>query len=215
MSQIPVTEPTLLIQIRDPDDALAWERFVKLYTPLVFGFCRQRGLQDADASDLSQEVMKTVAQSIHRFDYDQRRGTFRSWLLRVTRNKLLKFFSKLQRLPKATGRTSIQERLEATPSPEETGEWNAAYQRRLFNWAAQEVENEFAPTTWQAFWKTAVENQRSPAVAEELQISLGAVYIAKSRVLARIRKQIATVAGDDDLDLATACDTSPPKGSTA
>jgi len=69
MSEIPITQPTLLLRIRDTEDEASWERFVKIYTPLVFGYCRKRGLQEADASDVAQEVMRTVAQLINRFEY--------------------------------------------------------------------------------------------------------------------------------------------------
>jgi DNA-directed RNA polymerase specialized sigma24 family protein len=76
MSDIPITQPTLLLRIRDTEDEASWERFVKIYTPLVFGYCRKRGLQEADASDVAQEVMRTVAQSINRFEYTLRRHKF-------------------------------------------------------------------------------------------------------------------------------------------
>ena len=142
--------------------------------------------------------MRTVAQSINRFEYNQKKGTFRGWLLRVTRNKLLKYFSKLQKQPIGSGRTTIQAKLEETPNAAETDHWNNAYQQRLFQWASGEVRDEFAEKTWSAFWLTAVENQGSQKIATELQMSLGAVYIAKSRVIARIRKQIESISGSED-----------------
>ncbi len=198
MSDIPITQPTLLLRIRDADDADSWERFVKLYTPLVFGYCRQRGLQEADASDVAQEVMRTVAQSIQRFEYNRDKGTFRGWLLAVTRNKLLKYFTKIQRVPLGSGRTTIHAKLEATPDATETDHWDRAYQQRLFQWACSEVQDEFTPKTWSAFCQTAIDNQPPHQVASALGTSLGAVYIAKSRVIARIRKQIESVNGAED-----------------
>lgn len=201
MSEIPITQPTLLLKIRDADDSAAWEQFVRLYTPLVFAFCKQRGLQDADASDVAQEVMKTVAQSIERFDYNRRKGTFRGWLFTVTRNKLLKFFTKLQKQPQGTGRTTIHTQLEQTPDAQETEIWNLAYQKRLFQWAANEVKSEFSEKTWDAFWNTAVKNQNSQETAKALSMSLGAVYIAKSRVISRIRQQIESISGQEDTEL--------------
>jgi RNA polymerase sigma factor (sigma-70 family) len=79
--------------MRNPEDRMAWEDFVRIYTPLVFGFCRGRGLQEADAADVSQEAMKAVAGAIGRFDYDPARGTFRSWLFRIVRSKLSNHFA--------------------------------------------------------------------------------------------------------------------------
>ena len=198
MSNLPITQPTLLLKIRNSDDDAAWERFVKIYTPLVFGYCVKRGLQAADASDVAQETMRTVAQAINRFEYDKKKGTFRGWLLMVTRNKLLKHFTKIQRQPIGTGRTSIQATLEATPDANETDHWNHAYQQRLFQWASEEVKSEFSKKTWTAFWLMAVENKNSQTVANELDMSLGALYIAKSRVIARIRKQIESINGAED-----------------
>ena len=214
MSDPPLTQPTLLLKIRDAEDEAAWERFVKIYTPLVFSYCRKRGLQEADASDVAQEVMRTVAQAISRFDYNQAKGTFRGWLLTVTRNKLLKHFTKIQNLPMGSGRSTIQAKLEATPDAEETDHWNHDYQQRLFQWAASEVKSEFSDKTWSAFWRTAVENQPSQAVAESLEMSIGALYIAKSRVIARIRKQIEAVNGREDSVLWNESDGHSPKNPT-
>ena len=203
MSHQPVTQPTLLLQIRDATDEAAWSRFVKIYTPLVFGYCRQRGLQEADASDVSQEVMRTVAMKIGRFDYSSKKGSFRGWLLGVTRNKLFKYFTKLQKQPTGTDRSTILDRLEATPDASENAAWDEAYQQRLFQWAANEVRSEFTEKTWSAFWQTSVKARPSQEVADELQMSLGAVYIAKSRAIARIRKKIETVSGQEDSGLWT------------
>ncbi len=198
MSDSPLTQPSLLLKIRNAEDEAAWERFVKIYTPLVFGYCRKRGLQEADASDVAQEVMRTVAQAITRFDYNQSKGTFRGWLLTVTRNKLLKHFTKIQKQPIGSGRSTIQAQLEATPNADETNHWNHEYQQRLFQWAASEVKNEFSEKTWAAFWKTAVENQSGQETAKHLEMSVGAIYIAKSRVIARIREQIESISGGED-----------------
>lgn len=198
MSHQPVTQPTLLLQIRDATDEVAWNHFVRIYTPLVFGYCRQRGLQEADASDVSQEVLRTVAVKIGRFDYSSKKGSFRGWLLGVTRNKLLKHFTKLQKQPAGIDQSTILNRLEATPDANENAAWDEAYQQRLFQWAANEVSSEFTEKTWSAFWQTSVKDRPSQEVAEELQMSLGAVYIAKSRAIARIRKKIETVSGLED-----------------
>ena len=87
------TRPSLLIAIRDAGNQTAWNEFVALYTPLVYGHCVRRGLQVADAADVAQEVLKAVAGAIGRFEYDRRKGSFRAWLLTVTRRKLANFFT--------------------------------------------------------------------------------------------------------------------------
>src|SRR5688500_8799823 len=99
MSDTPETRASLLVRIRDPRDGGAWRQFVALYEPLIREFARKRGLQDADAADLTQTVMAAVSEAIRRLDYDPRRGTFRGWLLGVTRNQMLKLLARERRQP--------------------------------------------------------------------------------------------------------------------
>ena len=147
------THPSLLLRLRDLEDAAAWERFVDLYTPLVFQFARKRGLQEADAADVTQEVMKAVAAAIQKFEY----------------------------------------------------EWNHEYRLRMFHWAAETVRGEFRAPTWEAFWQTAVLNRPVGDVARGLGLSEGAVYIARSRVIARLRAHVEAATGDwADLEVAAA-----------
>jgi DNA-directed RNA polymerase specialized sigma24 family protein len=96
---------------------------------------------------------------------------------------------------------TIHTQLEQTPDAQETEIWNLAYQKRLFQWAANEVKSEFSEKTWDAFWNTAVKNQNSQETAKALSMSLGAVYIAKSRVISRIRQQIESISGQEDTEL--------------
>src|ERR1051325_12255883 len=102
----PQTRPTLLLKIRDAQDHQAWESFVIIYAPLIHGFCMKRGLQDADAADVAQEVLKAVALSIQRFEYEPARGKFRNWLLTVTRNNYNNFLCGKQRRPETPGGTT-------------------------------------------------------------------------------------------------------------
>ena len=163
-----------------------------IYEPLVYGLARRKGLQDADARDLCQEVFRTVAQAIDRWDPDPARGSFRGWLSRIARNLLVNFLTRRPYRLRGSGSTSVQELLEAQPAddPSATALFEAEYRRRLFRWAAEEVKSEFAPKTWHAFWQTAVEGRPPADVAAELGLSVGAVYIARSRALARLRHRI-------------------------
>jgi RNA polymerase sigma-70 factor (ECF subfamily) len=188
------TRPSLLVRIRDRQDAEAWSQFVRIYSPLVYGFARSHGLQDADAADLTQEVMRTVARSIGRFDYDRRRGSFRGWLKSVARSRLHDLFARRRRQTPGTGDTAVARLLDEQPSgEEEEGFWERAYRRSVFDWAAGQIRGDFQDSTWQAFWKTSVEGIDTKQVAESLGMTVGAVYIARSRVLARLRKQIEEV----------------------
>ena len=77
MEDSPVTRASLLLRIRDGQDKEAWRQFVEIYAPLIYGFARKRGLQDADAADLMQDVLRSIASAVGRLDYDPRRGSFR------------------------------------------------------------------------------------------------------------------------------------------
>src|SRR4051794_19657995 len=99
----PPTRASLLARLRDPRDAEAWGQFVELYAPLIFGWGRRRGLQDADAADLTQEVLRAVAASLPAAGYDPAKGAFRGWLYAVTRNKLNTFLARQGRAPRGSG----------------------------------------------------------------------------------------------------------------
>ena len=192
MAEAPLTRATLLIRLKDPRDAGAWSEFVDLYGPVVYGFARKRGLQDSDAADMVQEVLRSVARNADRMDYDPKKGTFRGWLYTVTRNKIYNFLSSQKRRPRGVGDVSSQERLEAfaDPTNQSEADWELEYQRRLSSKAMDRVKHEFQPATWQAFWGTAVEGRQALEVGETLKMSPGAVYVAKSRVLARLRDEV-------------------------
>ena len=192
MAEAPLTRATLLIRLKDIDDAEAWSEFVQLYGPVVYGFARKRGLQDSDAADMVQEVLRSVARNAHRMEYDPKRGTFRGWLYTVTRNKIYNFLSAQKRQQRGAGDVSSQERLEAVADPKNDTEavWELEYQRRLSSKAMDRVKHEFQPATWQAFWGTAVEGRAATEVGESLKMTSGAVYVAKSRVLARLRDEV-------------------------
>ncbi|MCB1095605.1 MAG: RNA polymerase sigma factor [Verrucomicrobiae bacterium] len=196
------TRQTLLLRIRDDGDERAWEEFLDLYAAFVFNYCRKQGLQQADVEDVVQEVFRAVAKSIRGFDYDPVQGTFRSWLFRVVRSKLANHFNKQKRLPATPGSTQLEglanNDFEANPAEAETVEWELDYRRRVFQWATERVRAEFKASTWQAFWMSAVEEKAPAMIAEELGISTGAVYIAKSRVVARLRKEVEVATGELD-----------------
>jgi RNA polymerase sigma-70 factor (ECF subfamily) len=192
MASSPQTRPSLLVRIRDAGDRAAWLQFVEVYAPLVYRFARKRGLQDADAADLTQEVLQAVAGASRRLEYDPARGTFRGWLFTVARNRLHNFLLRRHRHTAAQVELVPDECLDdfPAPTPDESALWEQEYQKRLFDWAAEQVRREFQDTTWQAFWRTAVDGEGAKQVAEALGLSVGAVYIAKSRVLARLRERI-------------------------
>jgi RNA polymerase sigma-70 factor (ECF subfamily) len=183
------TRPSLLLRIRDAGDRLAWEQFVSLYAPMIYRFVRRRGLQDADAADVTQEVLRVVAAKAGRLEYDPTRGSFRAWLFTVTRNTLINLQKRQARHPQGTGDTAMHHRLDAQPAPalEESELWEQEYRNSRLSWAAERVRGQCESSTWQAFWRTAVEGESPALVAASLGLSVGAVHIAKSRVIARLK----------------------------
>lgn len=199
MIDSPATRASLLARIRDPSDADAWRQFVEVYASVVYGFARKRGLQDADAADLMQEALRVVAGAVKALEYDPHKGSFRSWLFAVVRNQLLRFRSRQDRPGRGTGDSVAQQRLQEVPAPavDPAALWDEEYERRQFAWAAEQVQKQVQPATWQAFWQTAVEHRPGQEVAQSLGMSVAAVYLAKSRVMARLKGQVRQLAGDE------------------
>lgn len=199
----PTTRHSLVLRLRNLEDEAAWAEFVQVYEPLVYRLARGKGLQDADARDLCQDVFRAVASAIERWDPDPAKGRFRGWLFRIARNLLVNFLAGQRRQPRGSGRSSVQELLEAQPDRDDQAEaeFAAEFQRRAFHWAAERVKNEFTDSTWQAFWRTGVENRPVAVVAKELGLSEGAVYVARCRILARLRDRVEQLTEDTGLNL--------------
>jgi RNA polymerase sigma-70 factor (ECF subfamily) len=197
MADLPITQPSLLVRLQDPRDQDAWRQFVRIYAPVVYGYARNRGLQDADAADLTQEVLQAVTTAAGRLDYDPRRGSFRGWLFTVAHHKLYDFLARRRRECPGSGDSNGQLLLEQQPAREEdSAVWDEEYARRLFAWAAEQVRASFHETTWSAFWRTAVEGQSGKEVAGALGMTVAAVYLAKSRVMARLKKCLREFQGE-------------------
>jgi RNA polymerase sigma-70 factor (ECF subfamily) len=173
---------------------------VEIYAPLVYGYARKHGLQDADAADLTQDVLQAVSGGIRRLDYDPRRGSFRGWLFTVVRNKFRNFVAAQKRPGRGSGDSDSQKRLNELPAREEdqSAWWDEEYERRVFAWAAEQVRGRFAESTWQAFWQTAVEGKTGPQAARELRMSVAAVYLAKGRVMTRLKEVIRETLDESD-----------------
>lgn len=198
MSHVPPTQPSLLVRLKDAHDREAWERFVDLYAPLVYAFVRKRGLQDADAADLTQDVLRQVASAAKSLIYDPRRGSFRGWLFTVVRNRLTDHWRAAARDVRGSGDSSQwQQASEQLVTESDSAEWDAAYERQLLECAAQQVRADFSEATWSAFWQTAVEGREGKVVAEELGLTIAAVYLAKGRVMVRLKEQVRWLLGNE------------------
>ena len=179
------TSPSLLERLRQPDAAEAWRRFVHLYTPLLYYWARRLGMQPPDASDLVQEVFAILIQKLPKFAYDQHKS-FRNWLRTVMFNK----WRDQRRLakPPVQADTALFAELEAPDNAAWLGE--EEYRQNLVRRALQIMRADFQPTTWKACWEYVVRDRPAAEVAEKLGISVGNVYVAKSRVLSRLRQEL-------------------------
>jgi RNA polymerase sigma-70 factor (ECF subfamily) len=196
MVELPTTRASLLIRLQDNLDADAWRQFVQIYGPVVYGYGRKRGLQDADAADLTQEVLRAVSESAIRLTFDPKRDSFRKWLFTVAHHKACDLLTK-RRLAQGSGDTAVHEQLDQQPGQTEAGLWEHEYQQRVFTWAAEQVRGNVENSTWQAFWQTAIEGKSGKDVAAALGMPVAAVYLAKSRVMARLREKIQQLQGND------------------
>lgn len=191
MPKVPTTRVSLLVRIRDLRDTEAWGEFVETYGPVVYEYGRRQGLQDADAADLTQEVLRSVAGTIGGFRYDPRRGSFRSWLFTVARTKRLNLVARPTRHLLPSGDMAMIRQLNEVVANDDgelaEAEWNRAFEKRLLDRAALQVRKEVKEATWHAFWQTAVEGASPETVAKDLGMSVGAVYASKCRILARLR----------------------------
>ena len=197
MDESPATRRSLIVKLRDPADTAAWREFVAIYEPLVYRLARRKGLQDADAHDLCQEVFRAVAGAVDR--WDPARGSFRGWLSRIARNLLINFLTRRRSQPR--GQRGHQRpgtpRGPAGRRPVGHGPLRGRVPRGGCSAGRpRRSAAEFAPATWQAFWQTAVEGRPPAEVAAELGLSVGAVYVARSRVLARLKRRIEQL-GDE------------------
>lgn len=187
------TSASLIARIRRHDGE-AWRRLIESYGPLVYGWARQAGLQSSDAADVMQETFRSVAKSIDVFERNAPGDSFRGWLWTITRNKIRDHFRRLDKRREAHG-TPVELLLQQIPEqpPDELGSSAAidGASVRLVRAAVDEVKGEFETRTWQAFWQVTVEEQSAAEAAASLNMSVGALYVAKSRVLRRLREVLS------------------------
>jgi RNA polymerase sigma factor (sigma-70 family) len=189
MTLTPTTRASLLLRLCDSDDHEAWVEFVTLYEPVIYRLLRQHGLQDADARDVMQELLLAVSRSIDRWDPSKERGSFRGWLRRVARNLAVDWLRQRGRRVVAAGGSGLQSMLNDLPAAgePETVEFDRELRRALLQRAGERVRGEVHPTTWQAFWETAVIGRSAADTAAILGMTVAAVAVAKCRVLARLQ----------------------------
>jgi RNA polymerase sigma-70 factor, ECF subfamily len=176
------------VKLHDPD---GWQKLVRLYGPAVADWCRRAGLQEADVSDVSQDVFRSVFRSIERFRRDRPTDTFRGWLWSITHRRIQDHRRRLQDRALAQGGSTARLRLGELPAEEshlETSVEQQSTQAGIVARSLELVRTDVEAATWEAFWRVTVEQQTASEVAQSLGTTPGAVYVAKSRVLKRLRE---------------------------
>jgi RNA polymerase sigma-70 factor (ECF subfamily) len=186
------TPVSLLARLKDRPHAADWARFVDIYGPVFYSWARRRGLQPQDAADVTQEVLIAVVGAIGRWKQDLERGRFRDWLWTVTRNKLLDFWRAEKRRTRALADPEIRSLLHQlrVPSQELQRDWDESYLGEVLARALVRLRSHFSSRSWTAFEKCVIHEIPPQQVSSELGMSLNAVYVAKSRVLSRLRTEL-------------------------
>ncbi len=194
MSNPPRTSVSLILRVANESDVAAWRQFSEIYQPLVYRIAISRGLQSADAHDLVQEVMTRVARSVSGWDPDRGKGTFRGWISRIARNLIIDFIKHKNRLPRTSDHSDVRRLIETAPDQSaESNLFDLEYEKQIFITAARQIQDKFATNTWAAFWRTSVENEAVPNVARDLEMTRGAVYVARSRVMAQLKQSVKSL----------------------
>jgi RNA polymerase sigma-70 factor (ECF subfamily) len=194
------TRASLLLRLRDPRDGEAWRTFVDVYGPLVYAHCRRRGVEHNDAEDLTQKIFAQVMQSIRSFDYQPGIGRFRDWLGTMVRNEIHRFFRKRGReLASGGGAGDEEGPLQEVAGRAEDTAWNEEFQAHVLRVALARSQPHFEPDTWRAFELVWLEHQPPADVARQLSRPIDFVYIAKSRVLKQLWREVQELAEDAPL----------------
>lgn len=183
----PATRPSLILRLPDAADSAAWEEVVQVYGPLVFRLARKQGLQGADAEDLVQEVFTAVSKQVEQWLQRSDRGPFRAWVLRIARNIAVNALTRRPLGGAALGGSwQGLSQIEARPG-EISNEFDSEYQQEVFRWAADQVRQSVAESTWLSFQLTHIDQLSVAQAAGKIGISAGAVYIARCRVMNRLK----------------------------
>lgn len=182
-----------LIRRVQSGDGEAWSRFSRIYGPLVYEWCRRFGLQASDAADVTQEVFRSVSESIGQYRRSDASHSFRGWLWTVTRNRFVDHVRREKKRQQATGGTEALLRIRELPiePPQASDETSSVDSGQIKRRALEIIRREFDKRNWQAFWRSAVEGEAPSQIAEDLGVTVSAVHKARQRILLRLREELA------------------------
>jgi RNA polymerase sigma-70 factor, ECF subfamily len=190
---IPDTRPSLILRIRDPQDAQAWDEFCQIYRQVVYQMAIARGFQSADADDLTQQILMSVSHAIERFEMEPGRAKFRTWLKAIAKNAMINALTRNREWHRVNS-AEEQQWLLSVPEPSlATQTLELDYRRSVFLIATDQIRSEFQLKTWQAFWRTAVDDVSIEETARELNMTPGSIYAARCRVISRLRERVGRI----------------------
>ena len=189
------TRATLLDRLKDLDDQASWREFFGIYWPLVYGFARKRGLNDAEAQDATAETFAVVAKKMPGFKYDPALGTFKAWLFTQTRWRIGDQFRKrgplaIHSAPDDTGRTATIDRIPDEKNPSLDAQWETDWQKTLYEAALDRVKQQVDAKQFQIFDFYVKHEWPPEKVAKSFNVSVNTVYIARSRVLDKLQVEV-------------------------
>lgn len=191
MNSLPETRASLVLRLQNGEDLAAWDEFASVYAPVIYRTACRIGLQPADAEDCVQEVLTSVAGSVGKWIERDDRGGFRAWLFRITRNTSIDFLTRRRHRPWAEGGDANADRInDVQARTSASRQFDLEFRREIFARSSEIVRTQVSPATWQAFYRTSVLDDPIAEVAAELSMSIGSVYIARSRVMKRLQQTV-------------------------
>ena len=193
MGELPLTRQSLLLRLKERSQD-AWQEFLSIYERALLEYAMRKGLQEADARDLIQELLAALENKVMQWEPDPKQGKLRGWIMRVARNMAVDKIAERAKTPLALGglNSGAMENLAITRE-QETLEFSKEYRHRLLHWAAEQVRQGVSEPTWQAFWMTAMEGRSVAEVEQQLGLTRGNIYAAKFRVTAKIQQFVESV----------------------
>jgi RNA polymerase sigma-70 factor, ECF subfamily len=193
MSDWPETNESLILRVKNPQNAVAWNELTAIYRPVIYRLARRKGLAHEDAEDLAQGVFLSVTKAIEKWEPCEDKPRFRNWLGRIVRNAITNAISRTKP-DRATGTSSVMQILASLPAETNTTQ-SLLVECRLeaIRWAAREIQSEFTDPTWAIFQAAAIDGRPAAEVAQVYGRTIGAVYAMRCRVAARLREKVLEI----------------------
>ena len=186
------TRFSLIVRLKSEQNEIAWRDFVCAYEGFLSQIARRHGVPERHVADVTQQILMAIVRSIEGWKDDGDAASFRRWLSTVSRNVVIRFMTRERQQPGGVGGSELLALLQNVEEKPDEFEIHR-YQHELIVWAAEQVRMDFLETSWQAFWATVIEKKSVEQVAQDLKVSTGSIYMSRSRIMANIRKIIATV----------------------